>query len=95
MELNQRRTDRSMKENGLSRVLCLEVWNVAFTMLDLGPPIAETKGKRVLLGYGQSQDRGARRDGEVGRRWNLGLGGWDRQVVPIKRGRAYPHEHTA
>ena len=38
-----------MKENGLSRVLCLEVWNVAFTMLDLGPPIAETKGKRVLL----------------------------------------------
>lgn len=36
--------DRSMKEDSLSRVVSLEVWGVAFNMLDLGPSIAETKG---------------------------------------------------
>lgn len=71
MELNQRRTDGSMKEDGLSRVVWLEIWNVAFIMLDLGPLIAETKGKRVLLGYGSSQDRGAR-GGRESQSWGMG-----------------------
>lgn len=71
MELNQRRTDRSMKKVGLSRAVWLEVWNVAFIMLDPGPPIAETKGKRVLLGHGSSQDRGVRGDRES-QSWGMG-----------------------
>lgn len=41
---------------------------VAFNMLDLGPSIAETKGKRVLLGHEESQDREARANEDTGKR---------------------------
>lgn len=57
-----------MKEDSLSSVVSLEVWGVAFNMLDLGPSIAETKGKRVLLGNEESQDREARADEDTGKR---------------------------
>lgn len=35
----------SPKEDNLSRVVWLEVWDVAFNMLDHGPPLAASKVK--------------------------------------------------